>query len=162
VKREIIDWQAGFTLIEVMISALILAIGLLALSGMQAVSFSRNVDANELTVGTNLAADILERIQFNRKNVTAYNGIDTLGACTIAAGTQPMARGDCDQWRNLLGSSYAAGLNGVRGRVTVATIGPVGLNQRSVSVLMTWNGDVGADKTARPRQILINSVVSPE
>lgn len=161
-KPMIIDRQAGFTLIEVMISALILAIGLLALSGMQAISFSRNMDANELTIGTNLAADIVERIQFNRKNVTAYSGIDTSVACTIAAGTQPMARGDCDQWRNLLGSSYAANLNSIRGRVTVSSTGPAGLNQSRVSVLMTWNGVVGASKTARPRQISINSVVSPE
>lgn len=161
-KPMIIDRQAGFTLIEGMISSGILAVGLLALSGMQATSFSRNVDANELTIGTNLAADIMERIQFNRKNVTAYNGIDTSVACTIASGTQPMARGDCDQWRNLLTSSYATGLNGLRGRVTVSSVGPAGLNQSSVSVLMTWNGVVGASKTVRLRQITINSVVSPE
>jgi type IV pilus assembly protein PilV len=161
-KPMIIDRQAGFTLIEVMISAVILAIGLLALSGMQALSFSRNVDANELTIGTNLAADVMERIQFNRKNVTAYSGIDTSVACTIAAGTQPMARGDCDQWRNLLSSSYAANLNSIRGRVTISPTGPAGLNQSSVSVLMTWTGVVGASKTAKPRQIIINSVVSPE
>ena len=41
--------------------ALVLAIGLLALAGMQGISLTKNVDANELTLVTNLAADMMER-----------------------------------------------------------------------------------------------------
>ena len=62
--------QSGFTLIESMVAATILAIGLLALSGMQSMSLRKNVSANELTRVSNLAADMVERIQFNRRNVT--------------------------------------------------------------------------------------------
>ena len=66
----------GFTLIEGMIAAAIVAVGLLALSGMQSNSLGRNVDAKDLTTVTNLAADMVERIEFNRKRVTAYGGIN--------------------------------------------------------------------------------------
>ena len=96
-KRE--KNEGGFSLIEGMLAAVILAIGVLSLAGMQMFSLGRNVDANETTRVTNFAADIVERIQFNRRNALSYNGIDTNIACTINATTQPMARGDCDQWR---------------------------------------------------------------
>src|SRR5439155_17528626 len=84
--------QSGFTLIEGMIAAIVLAVGLLAVAGMQGISLGRNVDANELGRVTNLAADMVERIQFNRRNATAYNNIDTLNAATQPPTTQPMAR----------------------------------------------------------------------
>lgn len=154
--------QSGFTLIEGMIAAAILTTGLLALSGMQAISLSRNMDANELTRATNLAADMMERIQFNRKNVTTYGGIDTSVACTISTTAQPMARGDCDQWDNLLASTYASGLAGVRGRVTVAATGPAGLNQSNVAVLVSWTEAAGANKVPRARQVTLTSVIAPE
>lgn len=154
----------GFSLIEGMLAGAILAVGLLALSGMQAMTFSRNVDANELTRVTTLATDIMDRIHFNRRNVAAYNGIDTLVACTISATTQPMARGDCDQWRALLTSTFAAGMTGLRGQVAVTATGPTvpPLNQNAIVLTMTWTGTTGANKLAMPRQIVLRSVVAPE
>ena len=62
----------GFTLIESMVAAVILTIGLLALTGMQSFSLRKNVDANNQTRVTNLAADMLERIQFNRRKAANY------------------------------------------------------------------------------------------
>jgi type IV pilus assembly protein PilV len=154
----------GFSLIEGMLAGSILAIGLLALSGMQAVTLSRNVDANELTRVTTLATDIMDRIQFNRRNVAAYSGIDTSVACTISATAQPMARGDCDQWRALLTSTFAANITGLRGQVAVTATGPTAppLNQNLVVLTMTWTGTTGANKLAMPRQIVLRSVVAPE
>lgn len=154
----------GFSLIEGMIAGAILAVGLLGISGMQAMTLSRNVDANELTRVTTLATDIMDRIQFNRRNVAAYNGIDTSVACTINATTQPMARGDCDQWRALLSSTFAANLTSLRGQVAVTATGPAvpPLNQNLVVLTMTWTGTTGANKMARPRQIVLRSVVAPE
>ncbi len=154
--------QSGFTLIEGMIAAVVLGAGLLALSGMQAISFGRNVDANELTRVTNLAADMLERIQFNRRNVLAYNNIDTLNAATQPPTSQPMARGDYAQWQALLNSS---GLAGVQGRVTVAAIGPTTppLNQNSVTVTITWSGSVrGETSVMRNKAVTLTTVVAPE
>jgi type IV pilus assembly protein PilV len=154
----------GFSLIEGMIASAILAVGLLALSGMQAMTMSRNVDANELTRVTTLATDIMDRIQFNRRNVAAYNGIDTSVACTINATTQPMARGDCDQWKALLASTFAAGITSLRGQVAVTATGPTApsLNQNLIVLTMTWTGTTGANKLSKPSQIVLRSVVAPE
>ena len=81
-----------------MFAAVVLAIGLLALAGMQGISLGKNVDANELTLATNLAADMVERIQFNRRNAIVYKNIDTLNASTNPA-SNIMASGDYTQWQ---------------------------------------------------------------
>ena len=156
--------DSGFSLIEGMLAAVVLATGLLGLASMQAFSLGRNVDANEITRVTNFATDIVERIQFNRRNAIAYNGIDTATACTIDATAQPMARGDCDQWRNLLTGNLATALTALRGQVSVTVVGPTApaLNQNRVVVTMTWTGSAGAGKVARQRQVMMTTVIAPE
>ncbi|MDQ6734185.1 MAG: type IV pilus modification protein PilV, partial [Nitrospirota bacterium] len=94
--------EHGFTLLEGMMAAVVLAIGLLALAGMQGISLGRNVDANELTVASNLAADMVERIQFNRRNAIIYNNINTSNVSTQPAASNIMANGDYAQWQNRL------------------------------------------------------------
>lgn len=163
-KRKLGNSEGGFSLIEGMLAGAILATGMLSLAGMQMYSLGRNVDANETTRVTNFAADIVERIQFNRRNALAYNGIDTNVACTISSTAQPMARGDCDQWRILLTGVFATALGGLRGQVAVTSVGPTipPLNQSLVVVTMTWTGAAGAGKSTKPRQMVITTVVSPE
>ncbi|TAJ23405.1 MAG: type IV pilus modification protein PilV [Nitrospirae bacterium] len=152
--------QGGFTLIEVMLAMLLLTVGLLAIAGMVEMSLGRNVDANEISLATNLASDVIERIQFNRQNVTAYNGalnsgIDTLNSATRPPATQPMARGDYDQWSARLAAS---GLRNVRGVVTVSATGPTvpSLNQSQVTVQVNWSS------TIRTRTLVVSTVVAPE
>lgn len=145
--------QDGFSLIEVMVAMVVLAIGLLAIAAMQDVALSRNVDANELSLVTNLAADMMERIRYNGRNVTAYNGIDTLNAATQPPATQPMARGDYTQWQARLAASR---LRGPQGLVTVAATGPANLSQSQVQVQVVWSGPL------RNRQLTLTAVVSPE
>ena len=70
------EGQGGFTLLESLIAMTVLAIGLLGLAGMQTIALSYNVDAKELGRATNLAAGMMERIHYNRRNVTAYNAIN--------------------------------------------------------------------------------------
>jgi len=163
-NRKVRNNEQGFTLLEGMLAAVILGTGLLGVASMQGFALGRNVDANETTRATNFAADIVERINFNRRNAIFYNGIDTNMACTINATAQPTARGDCNQWRNLLTGSLASGLGGLRGTVAVTAIGPTApaLNQNRVVVTLTWTGAAGAGKIAKQRQMAITTVVSPE
>lgn len=170
-KRSDGTGQGGFTLIEVMAAVLVLAVGLLAIAAMQDIALSRNVDANELSLITNLAADMTERIRFNAANVTAYNGIDTLNAATRPPTSQPMARGDYDQWAARL---VASGLQGVQGLVTVVASGPTELNQSTVAVQVTWTGrgnlGVGGatgtgntgGKVWRARTLILNTIIVPD
>lgn len=163
--------EQGFTLIEVMLSAAILAVGLLGLAGMTTLSFTRNSDSNEITVATNLAAELVERMQFNRRNlVNGYNGINLASAnpalCTQNALTQPVARGDCLQWQARL---FASGLVGVQAQVAVAAVGPVGLNQNNINVNVTWIGSSrntisGGSAAWVPgaKRVGLNTMIAPE
>jgi type IV pilus assembly protein PilV len=154
----------GFTLIEGMIAAAIVAVGLLALSGMQSNSLGRNVDAKDLTTVTNLAADMVERIEFNRKRVTAYGGINSTITSTKPPTTELMARGDYEQWAALLTSS---GLSGVTGTVTVTlqdanpATNTTSLGRRLVTVAVSWSA-VKQGAGTRTRTVSLSTVVTPE
>lgn len=158
--------QSGFTLIESMVAATILTIGLLALSGMQAMSLKKNVGANELTRVSNLAADMVERIQFNRRNVTAYHNINVSASTTTCPATtvNVMANGDCTQWRTLL---LGSGLANVVGTVTLNPIPPtvdaLGLTRSTVTVRLDWLANSNAG-TAAPmtKSTTLVTVVAPE
>lgn len=156
--------QAGFTLIEGMIAAVILAVGLMALAGMQGVALSKNVDANELAQVTTLNADIMERIKFNRGRALAYHNIDTGNTATQPLSTEPMARGDYAQWRTVLTNSRMAS---ARGLVTVVrldpdpTLNPTTLNQFLVTVRVNWTA-TGTGGVTRNRTVMFASVLAPE
>jgi type IV pilus assembly protein PilV len=138
-----------------MLATLLVTVGMIALAGMIEMSLGRNLDANEISLATNLAVDMVERIQFNRRNVTAYNNVDTLNAATKPPTTQPMARGDYEQWSARL---TASGLPNVQGTVVVATVGPTNppLNQNQVAVRVGWTGKL------RSRGMTIVTIVAPE
>jgi type IV pilus assembly protein PilV len=162
----IVPHQSGFTLIEVMVASAILATGILGAAAMQGIALTRNVDATELTRATNLAAEMLERIQYNRKNVAQYV-IDTSNAtpCPQSVTNQPMAKGDCDQWVALLNNPQASGLINVRGIIAVTP--PAGtlktlLNENAVTVTVQWTGSTSATKVGRPKQVALTTAVSPE
>ena len=155
----------GFTLIESMIAAVILTIGLLALTGMQSFSLRKNVDANNQTRVTNLAADMLERIQFNRRKAANYHGINVSSSTTTCptAVTDVMANGDCTQWRTLLLNSN---LQNIVGTVTLNPIppatDPLGLNRRTVTVVVTWNEIASGGVTAMAKTMRLDTVIAPE
>jgi type IV pilus assembly protein PilV len=156
----------GFTLIESMVAAVILTIGLLALTGMQSFSLRKNVDANNQTRVTNLAADMLERIQFNRRKAASYHNISVSSSTTTCptVATDVMANGDCTQWRTLLLNSN---LQNIAGNVTLSnptppTPDPLGLNRNTVTVQVTWNEAAGVDVTATTKTVTLATVVAPE
>jgi type IV pilus assembly protein PilV len=154
--------EQGFSLLEGMLAAVLLGTGLLAMSAMQGIAFVKNVDSNELTRITTLASDMMERIQFNRRNAISYNGINTQSPTNcnaISATAQPQARGDCLLWDSLIDGTQ---LQDVRGTVTVSDP-PTVLAQRDVTVTISWTGSLKSDSTVkRQRTLTINRVVAPE
>jgi type IV pilus assembly protein PilV len=159
--------QAGFTLLEGMIAAGLLAVGLLALAGMQGMSLGRNVDAHDMARVTNINADLMERIKFNRGRALAYHNINTNNAVTQPPSTEPMARGDYAQWKTLLDSS---GLTSAVGSVTVVrldpdpALNPVTLNQFAVMVRISWTPSAkgGEATSTRTKTVTFASVLAPE
>lgn len=164
--------ERGFTLIEVMLSSAVLAVGLLGLAATTTLSFTRNSDGSEVTIATNLATEIIERMQFNRRNLVAgYDGINLTSnapaLCTQNAAAQPVARGDCLQWQARL---FASGLLGVQAQVAVTAVGPVNLHQNNINVTVTW---VGASRNTisvgqqvggagGTKRVVLTTIIAPE
>lgn len=156
--------EHGFSLIEGLLALVIVGTGLLAMTGMQGIALVKNVDANELTRITTIASDMMERVQFNRRNAVAYNGIDTQSPtdCNgISATAQQQAKGDCILWDSLVNGTQ---LQNIQGTVTVSNVlAPATLGQRNVTVTITWMGSVNSNSTVkRARSLTLNRVVAPE
>ncbi|WP_415224990.1 type IV pilus modification protein PilV [Psychromonas sp.] len=58
--------MGGFSLIEIMISSFILALGLLGLAGMQSTAVKSAIEIQQRTLANSLASDLSERMQLNR------------------------------------------------------------------------------------------------
>ena len=85
--------QRGFSLMEVLIAMLVLAVGLLGLAALQAQGLRFNNDAMVHTQANVLAQDIIDRIRLNRTNASNYAAVDidaaiaTIQSATPALGT---------------------------------------------------------------------------
>ena len=73
--------STGFSIIEVLVALLVLAIGLLGLAALQAQGLRFNHDAYVRTQATHLAYDIIDRMRSNRANAAAYTAGDPGLAC---------------------------------------------------------------------------------
>lgn len=100
---------AGFTLLEVLLTLVILAIGLLGLAGMQMVGLKSNGTANYRSIATQVAAEMAERMRINAC------GVDTLpprfAAVTRAddaANCNALPNPYCGAWRN--GAAAVSGM----------------------------------------------------
>ncbi len=162
---QVTTLQQGFTLLEAMVAAGVLSVGLLGLAGLSGMSLGKNVDANDMTRVTNIAADMAERIQNNRQRVLDYHNTNTGVACVQSPSTMRMALGDCTQWQTLVATS---GLMGATGLVTAArldpdpTANPVTMNRFLVTVTVSWQTRKTDVSTARTKTAVFTTVVAPE
>lgn len=96
--------QGGFTLIEVLVSALLLSIGLVGLAGLQAASLSNNQNSFMRSQVTALAYDLADRMRSNvaGANALAYDPLDAAltSGCASTSGCTPaeMAQHDLAEW----------------------------------------------------------------
>lgn len=160
-----VSCQQGFTLLEAMVAASVLSVGLLGLAGLSGMSLGKNVDANDMARVTNIAADMTERIQNNRQRVLDYHNTTTAAACPQSVSSQRMAWGDCTQWQTLVANS---GLMGAAGVVTAVrldpdpTANPVTMNRFLVTITVSWQTRKTDVSTARNKTAVFTTVVAPE
>ncbi len=149
--------EKGFTLLEVMIASVYLAVGLLAIAAMESIALSRNVDAKRMTLATNIATEMVERIRYNSPaNSTGIVGVGypyhNIQACNYACpgGSTPgnttanaTANGDYNQWLGHLAATDSAGqflLPNAIGTVTsTAVANPSVLQQVEIAVRIQWS-----------------------
>jgi type IV pilus assembly protein PilV len=73
--------QRGITLLEVLISIVVLSVGLLGHAGLQTASLKNNTSAFQRSQATMLTYDIVDRMRANKSNLASYSvAIGTLGS----------------------------------------------------------------------------------
>ena len=80
----------GFSLIEVLITMFVVAVGLLGIAGLQTFSKKSNFDAVQRTTAAALAQDIIERMRANASAASSY-----VTDATAGVGATPAAGTDC-------------------------------------------------------------------
>ncbi len=108
--------QNGFTLIEALVSVLVLAIGLLGLAGLQLTALQNNHSAYLRSQATFLSSTIIDRIKANATafNTGAYNegtAAEKTDCDTKTAGctSLEMAGHDLFNWNSLLSQQLPLG-----------------------------------------------------
>jgi type IV pilus assembly protein PilV len=110
----------GYSLLEVLIALVILAIGLLGLAGLQMQGLKDNHSSQLRSQATFLAADIIDRMQANRAR--ALDGDYDIDFGETVNATTTMAQSDLSNWKNGLNALLPSGdgsIDVVDGTVTV-------------------------------------------
>lgn len=127
---------AGFSLLELLVGLIILAVGLLGLAGVQMMSLRQNNDAYLRSQATLMAYDILDRMRANRKHA-----LD--GRYVIAYGEQPgggladQVNEDLELWKGMLNATLPGPGDGA---VEV-------VNGTIVTISIRWHESVGQNAT---------------
>ena len=91
--------QSGFSLIEVLITVLIIAIGLMGFAAMMLNSMKNNRLAMQRSMATAYAYDIIDCMRVNRAAALGGNYTVTFG-CSLSSGT--VAGNDVTAWKTQL------------------------------------------------------------
>jgi type IV pilus assembly protein PilV len=122
--------QKGFSMLEVLVSILVLAIGLLGFALLQTVIVRMSQSANYRTNATNLATELLDQMRVNRIDAGQYATNATFTANTVAnAACIPTVAAEvsvaqtCAQWKCQVVRALGAGASAnVTYRNSVATV----------------------------------------
>jgi type IV pilus assembly protein PilV len=108
----------GFSLIEVLVAMIILAVGLLGLASLQARGLKFNHDAYVRSQATTLAYDIMDRMRANRDSANLYTSAPT-GVCDPTTASVP---NDVRCWNDALGQLLPGGASTIAVNLTDATM----------------------------------------
>ncbi|MCH9674691.1 MAG: type IV pilus modification protein PilV [Gammaproteobacteria bacterium] len=157
---------SGFSLVEVLIAVVVLAIGMLGIAGLLVTSKRANLEAVQRSSATALAQDLAERMRANPFELASYtNGGTgttltgtTIPARSCATGCTPEQLAQHDLFafeRNLVGMAERAGTNNVGGLIApmACLTGPNG-GTGTYTFAVVWRGltklsDPGASACGR-------------
>jgi len=126
-----INCQRGVSLLEVLVSIIVIAIGLLGLAGLQMTTLKNGNTAYFRSQATMLSYDILDSMRANRTGPNgALSGKYNIGIGTAASGAGGVAGADVTAWKQNIARSIPAG----DGSVTVDIAG-------NTTIVIQWDGD---------------------
>jgi type IV pilus assembly protein PilV len=111
--------ENGFSLIEVLVAVVILAVGLLGLANLQATSLKYNHSAYLRSQATLLSYDIIDRIRVNKGSINNYLTTDASSAnaqsSCLSSGctTVQMAENDLYEWNQTIQQTLPNGIGSV-------------------------------------------------
>ncbi|HEU4623284.1 MAG TPA: type IV pilus modification protein PilV [Steroidobacteraceae bacterium] len=122
---------AGFTLLEVLVSVVILSVALLGTAALTASSLKTTNSSYYLSQSTVLADDILDRMRANIEK--ARSGDYDIDPDTDCADESTMAGFDCKEWKDGLAAALPGGTGSVEYNAADGT----------ATIVISWDG--GAD-----------------
>jgi len=128
--------HAGFTLIEVLVTSLVLSVGLLGIAGLQATGLKNNQGSYNRSKATHLAYSLADRMRVNALSLATYTsmGLGAAGAkpaCLTKAGCTPaeMAENDLYEWNLAVNTNFP---NSTRTITVTANV---------YTITITWDDD---------------------
>ncbi|GIU41903.1 type IV pilus modification protein PilV [Shewanella colwelliana] len=143
----------GFSLIEVMVSLVIMVIGLIGIFNLHIVAKRGSFESFQQTQASYYANDIISRMKLNSSQLASYGSSSGVGtqysgtpttpgtACTGAATCTPaqMAAWDLFEWRAAFtGQAEVVNAQNVGGLDTPTAC--IQVNGNNVTVVMSWRG----------------------
>lgn len=131
--------QQGATLIEILITVLVMSVGLLGMATLQIKALQQNNDAMLRTKAVMLSDDIVNRMRSNRTAAIAGDYDITLSANAPTGST--IADSDLNQWLTAIAGNLPSGDGAVNVIATASKI-----NEAKVQVC--WDEDRGGNAPA--------------
>ena len=140
-QTHLLHTQRGTTLLEVLITIVILAIGLLGLAGLQARLQSSEMEAYQRSQALILLNDMASRIATNRANAASYETASPLGVgASVCGDTSTRHKADACEWSSALQGAGEI----LAGNNIGAMVGGRGcikrLNSTDFMVTVAWQG----------------------
>jgi type IV pilus assembly protein PilV len=126
----------GFTLIEVLVSLVVLSVGLLGLAGLQMLNLRASHSAYLRTQASLAAYDMLDRMRANRAQAVPASGSSAynldLSSTPALSDSPTVAEEDLVAWITYLGNTLPAG------------DGSVSLSGATATIVVQWDDSRGA------------------
>jgi type IV pilus assembly protein PilV len=143
-QLDLTNYQSGFTLIEVLVAIIVLAIGLLGLANLQTVSLHNDQSAYLRTQAIWLANDMADRMRSNAQyyNTNPIPNKQQHDCLTNQCTSQEIAENDLFEWNAAISTVLPGGVGTING-VTINVVTTNGTIQvTTYTVNIQWSDPV--------------------
>jgi type IV pilus assembly protein PilV len=127
--------QSGFTLIEVLVTLVLVSVGLLGIAALQLTTLQGNQESYVRSQASVLAGDMLDRIRANP--VAFRNGDYTFDYNGQPADTTTRVGYDVSKWQTTIDTLLPGGAVAAAGKIELTP--PAGTGRYIVTITIRWN-----------------------